>query len=1032
MRIRRVLVAELPNQLSVRLRSPVGARSYTGAMSSAAPIAPDVQSRDTYTPGIPIRARGEEWLVQEATPAGDHWLVTAVGVTGIVRDQIATFYTAIEDVERADLAKTKVMVDTSNKHLDTKLWLDATIRRSPVATQRTDLVHADASLVDPLTYQKTAVEKALNPDLLRPRILLADAVGLGKTIEIGMILSELIARGRGDRILVVTPKHVLEQMQYELWTRFSLPFVRLDSQGIQRIRQQLPAGRNPFSFFKRAIISIDTLKSDQYVAHLRNQRWDAVVIDESHNVTNTGTLNNRLANLLARNTEALILASATPHNGRKESFAELVRMLEPSAVSPSGDVDEELVERLLVRRHRHSDEVAAQVGSQWAPRKEPRNIMVEASDAENAVAQELQDVWLWPEGKPPSKASLFPWTLAKSYLSSPEALESTITERIRRIDNLLDEGAPGTDRAALDTERAALQHLGELNAPSLNGKSAKYQQLVQELKDIDIKRGSPARAVVFSERVPTLKALQKQLTKDLKLPKDAVAILHGGLSDVEQQEVVESFKLASSPIRVLVTGDIASEGVNLHTQCHHLFHYDIPWSLIRIEQRNGRIDRYGQTENPQITTLLLSPDADQFRGDFRVLSRLVEREQEAHQALGDAASLIGTYNVRAEEDAIEQVIRGRKDFDEVVRDPKDIVNEDGPTGLFARLAQKGSARVTLEDDPADFGMFGLTGPAGSTASGSASSAGGAEVDATGASTQPDTQPAYPLASSGLFKDDFQFLDAAIRKVHEAPERQAPHGINYTVQPQHRYAGLTPPEELVARLDVLPQSYLRERKVKEQLHLATSKEKGKQSLHDAHQGSSKIMWPERSYLTPLHPVLDWAADHVLAATPRDAIYAVPGDVDLPSVLLMGSLLNSRGQVIYQQYLVAEFFGSGSPMWEVFDNAAEALASLGIPETNRLQDIDADSLQPYVAAAVTGAEDYLEMAMEGAYEEARKRVEAWQQRTAAWEREADEAVKRASVREHIRDVEEERELLESLAADRFVARPLLVVVPKEDAQ
>src|SRR5699024_10188076 len=178
-------------------------------------------------------------------------------------------------------------------------------------------------------------------------ILLADAVGLGKTIEIGMILSELVRRGRGERILIVTPKHVLEQMQFEMWTRFALPFIRLDSTGIQRIRQELPAGRNPFTYYKRVIVSIDTLKSDQYNPHLRAQRWDAVVIDESHNVTNPETQNHRLAEVLARNTDALILASATPHNGRKESFAELIRMLEPSAVSPAGEVNEDMLSELV-------------------------------------------------------------------------------------------------------------------------------------------------------------------------------------------------------------------------------------------------------------------------------------------------------------------------------------------------------------------------------------------------------------------------------------------------------------------------------------------------------------------------------------------------------------------------------------------------------------------------------------------------------------------------------------------------------------
>jgi len=145
-----------------------------------------------------------------------------------------------------------------------------------------------------LGYQQSAVRKALDPANLRPRILLADAVGLGKTLEIGMILSELVRRGRGDRILVVTPRHVLEQMQHELWTRFALPFVRLDTAGIQRVRQKLPATRSPFTYYRRAIISIDTLKSDRYVASLRKQRWDAVVIDESHNLsTNWSYANDR-------------------------------------------------------------------------------------------------------------------------------------------------------------------------------------------------------------------------------------------------------------------------------------------------------------------------------------------------------------------------------------------------------------------------------------------------------------------------------------------------------------------------------------------------------------------------------------------------------------------------------------------------------------------------------------------------------------------------------------------------------------------
>jgi SNF2 family DNA or RNA helicase len=93
--------------------------------------------------------------------------------------------------------------------------------------------------------------------------------------------------------------------------------------------------------------------------------------------------------------------------------------------------------------------------------------------------------------------------------------------------------------------------------------------------------------------------------------------MHGGLADVEQERIVDDFKTAASPVRLLITGDVASEGVNLHAQCHHLVHVDIPWSLIRIEQRNGRIDRYGQKEPPQIAALALMPSDEHFSGDVR-------------------------------------------------------------------------------------------------------------------------------------------------------------------------------------------------------------------------------------------------------------------------------------------------------------------------------------------------------------------------------------------------------------------------------
>jgi hypothetical protein len=388
-------------------------------------------------PGSVVVVRDEEWLVTGVEPTQDGRLLRCQGLSELVRDTSASFYEGLDDIEVLDPAQASVVADDSPSYRQSRLWLEASLRKTAVPLDGNAITVSAEMLADSLGYQQTAVRKALDQANLRTRILLADAVGLGKTLEIGMILAELIRRGRGERILIVTPRHVLEQMQHEMWARFAIPFVRLDSLGIQRIRQKLPASRNPFTYFKRAIISIDTLKSDRYLASLRHHAWDAVVIDESHNLTNVSTLNNRLARALAPNTDALILASATPHNGKPESFAELIRLLEPTAVRPDGTVIQDEVRRLIIRRHRHSPEVASVVGADWAERNEPQNWLVPASAAENEVAQELDEVWLHPDsGAAPysgATSTLFPWTLAKAFLSSPAALLETIRERIRRL-----------------------------------------------------------------------------------------------------------------------------------------------------------------------------------------------------------------------------------------------------------------------------------------------------------------------------------------------------------------------------------------------------------------------------------------------------------------------------------------------------------------------------------------------------------------------------------------------------------------------
>lgn len=937
-----------------------------------------------FAPGSVVVVRDEEWLVTSVTDTVDGALLNVYGLSELVRDTTATFYESLDKIEVLDPREARVIADDSPGYRRSRLWVESTLRKSALPLSDDQPSVSTRMLADALPYQQAAVRQALSRDNLRPRILLADAVGLGKTLEIGMILSELVRRGRGDRILIVTPRHVLEQMQQEMWTRFALPFVRLDSLGIQRIRQLLPATRNPFTYYKRVIISVDTLKSERYLAHLRTQKWDAVVIDESHNLTNNKTQNNALARVLAPNTEALLLASATPHNGKPESFAELVRLLEPTAVTADGELIEDEVRRLVIRRHRQSPEVKAVVGADWAERMPPKHALVTPSPEEQAIADELDSVWLHPHGSAPysgSNSALFPWTLAKAFLSSPAALADTVNERLTKVRG----AGPEAHR-----EREALERLAVLAASARETRAGKFAALVAHLREIGVGKGSTMRAVVFAERVATLKWLLEALREELKLPADAVEIMHGGLTDEEQMGVIEKFKLESSKLRILVTGDVASEGVNLHKQCHHLIHYDIPWSLIRIEQRNGRIDRYGQKHRPQITTLLLDPAGTQFSGDIKVLTRLLEKEEQARLALGDSSAIMGQYDVAREEDIVRKVLAGKADLDEVVPDVGGALALDPVQAFLASLS------ALPQNAP----------------------------DAI-ATAQPGT---------GLFGNDVDFLREALEEAFITPGAAAASGgVEWRDFGNQNVVELAPPADLRQRLEVLPQSYLAQRRVVSKFVLATSVPKAQQVLTAAlTEGST---WPDAHYLGPLHPVLDWAADRALSALDRNRVFVVRGDVEAPRVLMQGTLTNRRGQTVTSAHVAVEFpRGADGYRQQVgYPTAREMLAHAGVSEgsVNVGAVADADEFTRFIAPAVDAVADWMLATLGGAIEATDQRVDAWAERVSRWDEEADALVQRKDVRDRRATVDREKELLEQLRPDRrALVTPLLVVLPREE--
>ena len=297
-----------------------------------------------------------------------------------------------------DPAETRLVPDPSPGFADSRLYLESQLRQAVPNDERIHVAHGAA--MDPVQYQFEPARQALRQP--RQRILIADAVGLGKTLEAGILVSELIARGRGRRILVLAVKSMLTQFQKEFWNRFTIPLTRLDSIGIQRVRSRIPTSHNPFHYYDKAIISIDTLKQDaEYRTYLEQAYWDVIVIDEAHNVADRGaggskggvshgrtSLRSRLARLLARRSDTLIMLSATPHDGRARSFASLMNMLDATAIADPDDyTKEDFSEKGLVIR-RFKKDIRNQVRDAFREREIARRGFP-ASAAEEAAYEAL-------------------------------------------------------------------------------------------------------------------------------------------------------------------------------------------------------------------------------------------------------------------------------------------------------------------------------------------------------------------------------------------------------------------------------------------------------------------------------------------------------------------------------------------------------------------------------------------------------------------------------------------------------------------
>ena len=872
-------------------------------------------------PGARIECRSAEWLVRSlGRSSDDQQVVDVVGVSPFLREKEARFLVEVEKAAGSfkvlQPEDTELVSDPSPRYRDSLLFLEAHLRRS-IPTDNA-LVVGQRAAMDALPYQLEPAAKALA--MPRQRLLIADAVGLGKTLECGILCSEMIRRGRGKRLLVVTTKSMLVQFQKEFWTRFSIPLVRLDSVGIQRIREQIPTNQNPFHYYDKAIVSVDTLKNDRdYRFYLDNASWDIIVIDECQNVAERArgaqkSQRARLAERLATRSETLILLSATPHDGKPESFASLMNMLDPTAIADPSKYTKDDIKDLYVRRFR-KDVIADLRNS--VKERDTGDVECPASEKEERVFSLLKDLRL-PDSDAKAKAGqLFKTTLAKSLLSSPMAALETVRNRLKRLE------ASSTPAPA---DQAALQELEPLLAAIGPADFSKYQRLLQLIRtDWGWNGKDPRdRIVLFTGRRETQRFLVEHLAADLGLPKDAVVGLDGAMPDVEQTRVVEQFAQEKEAVRILVATEVASEGLNLHYLSHRLVHVDIPWSLMTLQQRNGRIDRYGQTQQPQIRYLLSCSRADGMGDAEKVLRLLKCKDEQAQQNIGDPAVFLGVYDAAGEEDAISEAFESGA---------VDALEERMDTNAAPYLHQ--SSGDSLFDE-----LFGSSDD---------------EDSSSGASTDAVTvQQRQPFS---LFPNLWSYVDTALEAVAQQMERRG-EKLDLRTFPDQQRLEITPPTDLQRRYDRYPKELQPPKG--ERLALSTEVAALQRALEQSRRQDSSR--PELEYLWDLHPLVDWLADRGQIAFSRHCAPVLqlgegldPGEVVM---VFQGTIPNQKGVPVVQEWVAVRFYGSGLNVVAVepFQAVAERL-QLGRQSYANSNAAIPVHLRAQLPFAVAKANDYL---------------------------------------------------------------------------
>jgi len=636
---------------------------------------------NTFAAGSVIRTRNRLWRV-DGQPEDD--VLVASTIDGGEAQRLK-LYVPFEDIEPGQLEPPSTEVVG---HIQAQDLLLRAYRLS-LLHGTAPLLSLQRSRVIPKDYQLVPVVMSLEMQRLgepHVRMLLADDVGLGKTIEAGLIATELLSRQMATRMLVIVPASLREQWREALDTFFHLPARIISTRHRRQMERELPAGANPWETYRFLITSVDYAKQAAIKNQILEQEWDIVIVDEAHKVSKphqSGPDQSvsmdrwELAQALAESERVrhLMLLTATPHNGYTDCFASLLRMLDVGAVK--GPPHAPQIVRSVAKQHvcqRRREDVEAWF--QDAPDKSPfpsrdqDEVVVPPTsfeiDAIRAVEDYGEQVLRQAETARVQLRTLAHWTvlhLHKRALSSPEALRCSLRNRRERLEQKLahalssveGEAVAETDDTPISPDVARANVLDEDTGERLTGEEAgrrterlvygsarqieaelnHLEEVLYKAKRITASRDAKLRellrvvlkerlrvdpkVVIFTRYVDTMTYLEERIGSDSRYDDVTVLTIYGGLSEQRRREIFHAFERATKA--VLVATDAISEGINLQHAAAQVIHYELPWNPNRLEQRNGRVDRFGQRK-PVVTIRTMVMDETL---DAAILKVLVEK-----------------------------------------------------------------------------------------------------------------------------------------------------------------------------------------------------------------------------------------------------------------------------------------------------------------------------------------------------------------------------------------------------------------------